>query len=74
MLVFVVVTKYYDDGFLGVFSSILKAREAIMQVFEEDDNITVFEDTGDYTYLFLTKNGERNYFSIISDVIDSAIV
>ena len=74
MLVFIVVTKYYEDGFLGVFSSITKAREGIMQVFEEDDNITAFEDCGDYTYLFITKNGERNFFSIISDVIDSAIV
>lgn len=74
MLVFIVVTRYYDDGFLGVFSSITKAREGIMQVFEEDDNITAFEDCGDYTYLFITKNGERNFFSIISDVIDSAIV
>ena len=46
MLVFVVVTKYYEDGFLGVFSSILKAREAVMQVFEEDDNITAFEFRG----------------------------
>lgn len=73
MSVFVVVTKYYDDGFLGVFSSIKKAREAIELVFEEDDEIVDWEDCGDYTYLFVTKNGERNFFSIVSDVIDSAI-
>ena len=74
MVVYVVVTRYYDDGFLGVFSSVLKAREGIEQVFEEDENIVEWEDAGDYTYLFVTKNGERNYFSIVSDVIDSAII
>lgn len=74
MLVFIVVTKYYDDGILGVFSSVLKARKGIMQVFEEDENITDWEDCGDYTYLFVTKNGEHHFFSIVSDVVDSAIV
>ena len=74
MLVFIVVTKYYDDGILGVFSSIKKAREGILQVFEEDENIADWEDCGDYTYLFVTKNGERNFFTIVSDVMDSAIV
>ena len=74
MLVFIVVTKYYDEGILGVFSSIKKAREGIELVFEEDDEIVDWEDCGDYTYLFVTKNGEHHFFSIVSDTIDSAIV
>ena len=73
MVVYVVVSKYYENDILGTFSSLVNAREGIMQVVEADENIIDCEKYSDYTYRVSTKRNGVQFFTILYDVVDYII-
>jgi len=70
MLIYTVLSNYYGRGLFGSYTSIPRARKAIEYYLKESSNIVSFEDIGDYTYQFVTDNGETFSVEIVSDVLD----
>ena len=74
MNVFVIVTPYLKTGFFGTYSTMKRARIVLEDFLSSDENITNFEDCGDYRYHFMTKSGEQFYAEILWDVIDAEFI
>lgn len=70
MSVYIVTTDYFMTGVFGIYTTIKRARLAFEQFIAEDENIVAFEDTGDYGYLFTTRNGTQFGAEIVWSDID----
>lgn len=70
-MVFIVLTNYFTPNLIGVYSSLLNARNAIRNLTTSDSNIIKCEDTGNYTYQITTRNGEYYWAEIAFEEIDS---
>lgn len=69
--IFIVITPYMNSGFFGTYSSVKRARIAFEDFLANDENITAFEDVGNYCYTFTTKAGEQFGAEILWDLIDA---
>ena len=68
MTVYIVLTNFYDENVYGVYSSLLKAQQAIKDFIEETKNYWInIEDTHNYAYLLTDKKEETYYFEIVQD-------
>lgn len=74
MAIYVVFSNYFNNGVFGTYSTVKRARIAFEQFLAEDENIVGFEDLGDYSYQFTTKNGETFGAEIDFDVLDAEFV
>ena len=70
MTIWVVRSNYSMNGYFGIYSSVRRARKAILSYLERASDITAFEDIGNYCYTFTTDKGEQFALEIISDMID----
>ena len=71
MTVYVITSKYFEDSFFGIYFTIKRARKALERFFFEEDEITSFEDIGDYCYQFTTMYEGTFTAQICADVIDA---
>ena len=71
MAIYVVFSNYFRSGFFGTYSSIKRARIAFENYLADDENIVAFEDVGNYSYQFTTKNGETFGAEIDFDILDA---
>ena len=70
MTVYIVLTNFYEESVYGVYSSLLKAQQAIKDFIEETKNYwTNIEDTHNYAYLLTDKKEETYYFEIVQDTL-----
>jgi hypothetical protein len=70
MMIYTVISNYFDDGLFGSYTSIPRARKAIEYYFTEASDIVSFKDVGNYTYQFTTNKGETFSAAILSDILD----
>lgn len=70
MVIWVVISNYFNNRYFGTYSSLLNARKAIDEFVTENDNIISCEDTGNYGYIFHTKNNTPYWIEIVYDAID----
>ena len=71
MAIYVVFSNYFRSGVFGTYSSIKRARIAFENYLADDENIVAFEDVGNYSYQFTTKNGETFGAEIDFDILDA---
>lgn len=69
MTIYTAVTTY-EDGLFGSYTSLSRARKAVEYFLNTATDITSFEDTGNYSYLYTTKNGETYSVTILTDTLD----
>lgn len=74
MAIYIVLTKYFNSGVFGTYSSVKRARIAFENFLAEDEDIVSFEDLGDYSYQFTTKIGNTFNAEIDFDVLDAEFV
>lgn len=74
MVIYIVFTTYFNSGVFGTYSSIKRARIAFEHFLANDENIVAFEDLGDYSYQFTTKNDETFGAKIYFEVLDFEFV
>lgn len=70
MTIWVVHSNYSQNGYFGVYFSVLRARKAILHYLKHADDIIAFEDIGGYCYTFTTDKGEQFAMEILSDTVD----
>ena len=58
-VVYVVTSFYFEDnnGLFGTYSDVKKARRAIENYLNDNENIFMWEDVGDYACQFSTVDG-----------------
>ena len=71
MTVYVITTPYLNNNFFGVYSSVKRARIVLEDFLANDENITAFEDIGNYCYTFTTKSGKQFSAEILWDLVDA---
>lgn len=71
MTVYVITTPYLNNNFFGTYSTLKRARIVLEDFLANDENITAFEDLGDYCYQFTTKAGEQFGAEIFWDLVDA---
>ena len=74
MGVYIVTSDYFNNGIFGTYSSIKRARIAFEDFITNDENITAFEDLGDYSYQFTTENDETFGAEINFDILDAEFI
>lgn len=74
MAIYVVFSNYFHSGVFGTYSSVKRARIAFENFLAEDENIVAFEDVGDYSYQFTTRDGATFGAEIDFDVLDAEFV
>lgn len=74
MAIYIVLTKYFNSGVFGTYSSVKRARIAFENFLAGDEDIVSFEDLGDYSYQFTTKIGNTFNAEIDFDVLDAEFV
>ena len=74
MVIYTVTTSYFNGNLFGTYSTMKRARLAIEHFFEEDNNITTWEDTGDYGYQFETADGTLYGIEILASPLDEEFV
>ena len=70
MMIYTVISNYFNDGLFGSYTSILRARKAIEYYLKESSDIVSFEDIGNYTYQFTTYKDETFSVIILSNILD----
>ena len=73
MGVYIVSTNYFPRGYFGTYSTVKRARLAFENFLATDEDIVSFEDCGDYSYQFTTKNGATFGANIYWDILDYEI-
>ena len=58
------------NGFFGIYTTVKRARIALEQFLADDDNIIAFEDVGNYSYTFTTRDGSRFGAEIVWSEVD----
>lgn len=72
MTVYVVTTNYIEGTYhFGVYSSLLNARKAILDFFQNFGPIKKFKDNHDYTYTITDYKGQDYWVEIETDTIDA---
>ena len=74
MAIYVVFSNYFHSGVFGTYSSVKRARIAFENFLAGDEDVVSFEDLGDYSYQFTTKNGETFGAEIDFDILDAEFV
>lgn len=69
MSIFTVITTY-GNGLFGSYSSPMRARIALEHFLKEASNVIYIYDIGNYSYKFITDDGEIFYASIVTDTLD----
>ena len=70
MTLYTVTTNYMNNYFFGNYSSILNARNAIINFFDATDELLFCEYVGNYAYRMTDKYGENYWFEIVINDID----
>lgn len=72
MTVYIITTTYpnCDFGFIGTYSSVLRARKALENYFNEASDIVSFQDVGNYCYQFVTTDSATYGAEIVTDILD----
>lgn len=73
MSIYIVISNYFPQGYFGTYSTIKRARIAFEDFLASDEDIVSFEDCGDYSYQFTTKNGATFDANIYWDILDYEI-
>lgn len=71
MILWIVISNYFNNMYFGAYSNVLNARKAIDNFVAADDNIVACEDTGNYGYQLTLANGENRWIEIVYDVLDT---
>jgi len=71
MMIYTVVSSYFDIGLFGSYTSLKRARRAFEEALNEADDILSFEDCGNYNYSFTTIDGCTFGAEIVIDELDS---
>ena len=71
MNIYVITTPYMYNNFFGTYSTLKRARLVLEDFLANDENITAFEDVGNYYYTFTTKTGEQFSAEILWDLVDA---
>lgn len=71
MSIYVITSNYFPQGYFGTYSSVKRARIAFEHFLAEDEDIVSFEDVGNYSYQFTTKNGATFGAEIYWDLLDA---
>lgn len=71
MIIYVVTTDYFDNYRLGSYSTLLKARQAIMNLVAQTDELISCESVGNYAYHVMDNRGEYYWFQIFVETIDA---
>ena len=71
MNIYIVTSNYFTNGFFGAYSTVKRARIAFEDFLASDENITSFQDVGDYYYDFTTKIGETFCAEICWNLVDA---
>lgn len=71
MVIYVVVSNYFNSGLFGSYSTMKRARKVIETFLTEDENVESIEELDDYVYKFTTKKGETFSMEILWDVVDA---
>lgn len=58
------------NGFFGIYTTVKRARIALEQFLADDDNIIAFEDVGNYSYTFTTRDGSQFGAEIVWSEVD----
>ena len=74
MPIYVVVCPFMENGYFGVYTSIMRARKAIINFCETAPEIEWYDDTGDYSYIFHTTKGEDFSMIITWGVLDEEFI
>ena len=74
MAIYLVISGYFNNGILGVYTNVKRARIALEYFLKHDNHIAAFTDLGDYSYHVITKNEEAFNVEIKSDVLDCEFV
>lgn len=70
MTIYTIVSNYFENGLFGSYTSLKKARKALETMLNEADDIFMWEDSGDYHYIFSTIHGEEFGAEILVDELD----
>lgn len=70
MIIYIVYSNYFFTNVFGTYSSLKRARIAFENFLANDEDIVAFEDFGDYSYQFTTKNGATFGAEISFDTLD----
>lgn len=71
MTIYIVTTNFMDNYLFGSYSTLLKARHAITDFFEQTNELISCEYMGNYAYRMMAINGEYYWFEIFADTIDA---
>ena len=74
MTIYLVLSGYFNNGILGVYTSVKRARIALEYFLKHDNHIAAFTNLDDYSYHVITKNEEAFNVEIKSDVLDYEFV
>lgn len=70
MVIFIILSDYFDTGVFGSYSTMKRARMAIENFFEEEEDIVSYADFGAYSYRITTASGKKHIVSIDYDEVD----
>lgn len=70
MIIYTIVSNYFENGLFGSYTSIKRARKALESTLKEADDIASIEDVGNYCYSFTNNIGEKFYAEIVTDELD----
>lgn len=71
MAIYTITSAYMFNFLFGSYTTILNARNALIEFFNQNPDFVRYEDAGDYTYIGFTKNGEAFGFSILYNILDA---
>lgn len=70
MTIYTIVSNYFENGLFGSYTSLKRARKAFETMLNEADDIFMWEDSGNYHYIFSTIRGEEFGAEILVDELD----
>lgn len=70
-MICVVLSNYFSNNYFGVYSSPLRAREAILNFASNDENIRFCFHDAAYGYVAITNDNKTYRFDIYMETIDS---
>ena len=70
MMIYTVISPYFDTGLFGSYTSLKHARKAFEESLKEADDILSYEDCENYSYSFTTTNGSTFGAEIVTDELD----
>lgn len=74
MAIYLVISGYFNNGILGVYTNVKRARIALEYFLKHDNHIAAFRDLNDYAYKVITKNEEAFIVEIKFNLLDAEFV